>query len=64
MGPSQTRMVELFSGTKKSLTIFGKLFPINIWQVSKYADPTRRGFFWIRPFKTYYPLGLNIEEEL
>ena len=28
------------------------------------SDPTRREFFWIRLLKTYYPLGLNIEEEL
>ena len=28
------------------------------------SDPTRRECFWIRLLKTYYPLGLNIEEEL
>ena len=28
------------------------------------SDPTRREFFWIRLLKTYYPLGINIEEEL
>ena len=28
------------------------------------SDPTRREFFSIRLLKTYYPLGLNIEEEL
>ena len=28
------------------------------------SDPTRREFFWIRLRKTYYPLGLNLEEEL
>ena len=28
------------------------------------SDPTRREFFWIRLLKTYYPLGLNIEDEL
>ena len=28
------------------------------------SDPTRREIFWIRLLKTYYPLGINIEEEL
>ena len=28
------------------------------------SDPTRREYFWIRLLKTYYRLGLNIEEKL
>ena len=28
------------------------------------SDPTRRELIWIRLLKTYYSLGLNIEEEL
>ena len=28
------------------------------------SDPTTQGFFWISLLKTYYPLGLNIEEQL
>ena len=28
------------------------------------SDATRREFFWIRLLKIYYPLGLNIEEEI
>ena len=28
------------------------------------SNPTSREFFWRRLLKTYYPLGLNIEEEL
>ena len=28
------------------------------------SDPTRREYFWMRLLKTYYPLGLDIEEEL
>ena len=28
------------------------------------SDPTRGELFWIRLLKTYYRLGLNIEEEL
>ena len=28
------------------------------------SDTTRRECFWIRLLKTYYPLGLNIEDEL
>ena len=28
------------------------------------SDPTKRELFWIRLLKTYYPVGLNIEEKL
>ena len=28
------------------------------------SDPRRWEFFWMRLLKTYYPLGLNIEEQL
>ena len=36
---------------------------ITLIDKTDFSDPARREFFWIRLLKTYYPLGLNIEEE-
>ena len=58
---------EFFSPTfSKWRTLYGLVNDCEITLIDKtdFSDPIRQEFFWIRLVKTYYPLGLNIEEEM
>ena len=41
----------------------GFLKDVEVWLIDKThaSDPTKREFYWMRPFRTLYPNGLNVE---